>query len=425
MEGSIRIDPRIRFRWFRYGFTFRPVASAPQCHELNSMSDVSNHCAPALSDAHCIDLLIRHRTNPDVSYDDLAYMAGWIYDASVSADDLAAIDAGDARPEISTRLEAILKGEETCASTDDAPSREANGEADDSGAPPSDEEETSEDALRVQYEKYKARQQRWYPEEVQLSFNDFVEALWRWENEYGEAWNLEAPGESDRDTLDELESLLCAPPQSRIFSALITTEASKNRMDDAPSERKPAPPAPDAAPSDPEAQEASGASPSERDVLSNPPEEAPPLPEAGSTEAEAKAPFPVDPIPDPSDPKHDPALPLFTDANPQPTMSEGKNLVSELRARRNALDSSMAAIRESLKHYEEKRNVLDAAISLLEDESFDQMLRLAKQFRSLGGEAAARGPVSEEASDSAHAEEAGSSGDGRSAQQRSFRVTTG
>jgi len=98
-------------------------------------------------------------------------------------------------------------------------------------------------------------------------------------------------------------------------------------------------------------------------------------------------------------------------------MPEGKNIVTELRARRNALDSSMASIRESLKHYEHMREVIDEAISLLEDDSYEQMLRLAKQFRDIGAQ-------DEAADDASNADkETSASGDGRS--QRPFRVSTG
>ena len=435
---------------------FRPVAP-----HLNAMSDTSNHTTHDLSDADCIDLLIRHRTNPDVTYDDLAYMAGWIYDATVSPEDLAAIDAGDLRPEISEQLEAILSGEEASApdfvdSAGEEEKSSAAGSPDDANAEDElSEEEASEDDLREQYEKYQARQQRWYSEQEQLSFDEFVEALWRWENEYGEAWNLEAPDQSDRETLDELEGLICAPPQSRIFSALITTEASKHTAseisDDESLEPEPDPvmmsedDAPEASTEPTEAEEQEAARPEEVESpevessevdeseaaeadagqLEEEPtseakspgadsEEVPPPPASGEDVEPKEAASNITEAPSPS-----------TQSNLPTTMSEGKNLVTELRARRNALDSSMAAIRESLKRYEHMREVLDEAISLLDDDSYEQMLRLAKQFRSIGTDASAKDSLTNEASDAEQPDEAVASGDGRSSQQRPFRVTTG
>ena len=554
------------------------------------MSEMPNSTAHELSDADCIDLLIRHRTNPDVSYDDLAYMAGWIYDATVSAEDLETIDAGEARPEIGEQIDAILSGEAP------KPSEEVSdhGEESDAASLPSDDEGTvslagdapeekgetagaagdtasrdeSDDKakLRAHYRKYQARQKRWYPDQEQLSFEQFIEALLRWENEYGEAWNLEAPDESDRETIDELESLLCAPPQSRIFSALITTESGKERSEnqddatvntaaestiagDAQQNRKEPPGAeespgaedvpgalgadekngaskqkPEAEEEDaqPEAEEGSAqteesgvpaySSTAQEPVNEEPRAEDDPAPESsglsspddGHEEAQETATEEApnegapteddreasDPIPDPAPdaasapsveppssvepPPENPAMPLRRaadshlddasvsasqdDAHAQPaldpatssnqtpaeqtpaeqtssergstdqsphassnpnavTMPEGKNIVTELRARRNALDSSMGSIRESLKHYEHMREVIDEAISLLEDDSYEQMLRLAKQFRNIG--------VQDEAADDASNadKETSASGDGRS--QRPFRVSTG
>lgn len=283
-----------------------------------------------LTDEEYLDLLVRRRKDEGVTYEDLAHMAGWLYSVEISAADLEAVDTGARYPQVSDKLRTLMEDRESSSDQRTLDRRRRLLEK-------RTFDPTSN--LQLQYERYKERRAKWYPDRRELSFDEFKTAAQRWDREYYDAWSEGNAQENDWGTIDELEELLCVPPASRMLSASVAamreTQPSREQTAEESATEK--------APSDP------------------------PSTDSGST---------MHPVTDQS-----------INHKTSSTIMNTNDLLKGLRAQRNAIDASLESIDESLEQYRQMRETLDEAIAILEGNTLEPLLEVVKQLHGLQGDA--------------------------------------